>query len=118
MSVPNESDAEKQAIHRQLKIKAGASKRLLKEHNLYKKEAEEQQRNLDKMTAENAEGWDIRNAKKILEESERMIKDSNDRLGKAVQGLQSLVDSVKRNPDFFEDQELVEAEKHLNEASA
>ncbi|KAF9225366.1 tubulin binding cofactor A [Gyrodon lividus] len=118
MSTPNGTNAEKLAIHRQLKIKVGATKRLLKEYSMYSKEAEEQQRKLDKMIAKNAEEWDIKNAGRILDESQRMIKDSNDRLGKAVEKLQTFVYSVKTKPEFSEDTQLTEAEKELEEAIA
>ncbi|KIM70138.1 hypothetical protein SCLCIDRAFT_101315 [Scleroderma citrinum Foug A] len=107
----------KPSIHQQLKIKVGATKRLLKEHGLYGKEAEVQKRKLDELIAENAEEWDIKHARRILEESQRMIKDSDDRLGKAVQELRSIVSSVKNNPEFEHDEELMKAEEALEEAS-
>jgi len=109
--------SDKPAVHRQLNIKSGVAKRLLKEHVLYAKEAEEQQRKVDKLIADNAEGWDIRSAKKILEESHRMIKDSDNRLGKAVQDLRELVIRVKARPEFAEDVALLDAEGALEEAS-
>ncbi|KIL01030.1 hypothetical protein PAXRUDRAFT_821042 [Paxillus rubicundulus Ve08.2h10] len=118
MSTPSGENAERPAIHRQLKIKVGVTKRLLKEYHLYSKDAGEQQRKLDKMIAENAEGWEIRQAKRIFDESQRMIKDTSVRLSKAVQELQTLVSTVKTKPEFSEDKELVEAEKELGEASA
>ncbi|KAJ8597552.1 tubulin binding cofactor A [Rhizopogon salebrosus TDB-379] len=109
--------SDKPAIHRQLNIKSGVAKRLLKEHILYAKEAEEQQRKVDKLIADNAETWDVNSARRILEESHRMIKDSDNRLGKAVQDLRELVLQVKAKPEFAEDDELVRAEDALEEAS-
>lgn len=103
----------KPAVHRQLNIKSGVAKRLLKEHILYAKEAEEQQRKLDKLIANNAEEWDVKSARRILEESHRMIKDSDNRLGKAVQDLRELVLRVKSQPEFAEDVELLHAEEAL-----
>ncbi|KAH7886188.1 tubulin binding cofactor A [Phlebopus sp. FC_14] len=116
MSTPNGPNG-KLAVHRQLKIKVSSAKRLLKEYVLYGKEAEEQKRKLDKLIAENAEEWDIKNARRILEESQRMIKDSDVRLGNAVQELRALVVSVKNKPEFAEDEELIKAEEALEEAS-
>ncbi|KAG2155667.1 tubulin binding cofactor A-domain-containing protein [Suillus clintonianus] len=107
----------KPAVHRQLNIKSGVAKRLLKEHILYAKEAEEQQRKLDKLIAKNAEEWDVKSARRILEESHRMIKDSDNRLGKAVQDLRELVLRVKSQLEFAEDVELLHAEEALEEAS-
>ena len=40
--------------------------RLLKEHNLYKKEADDQQRKVDRMVAENGDEWEIKNAVRSL----------------------------------------------------
>ncbi|KIJ66378.1 hypothetical protein HYDPIDRAFT_180825 [Hydnomerulius pinastri MD-312] len=117
MSAPNGANDEKPAVHRQLKIKVNSTKRLLKEHILYGKEAEEQKRKLDKMIAENADEWDTLNVRRIFDESQRMIKDSDDRLGKAVQELRGLVVSVKNKREFAEDEELVKAEEALQEAS-
>ncbi|KAG1850578.1 tubulin binding cofactor A-domain-containing protein [Suillus subalutaceus] len=129
----------KPAVLRQLNIKSGISKRVLKEHILYAKEAEEQQRKLDKLIANNAEEWDVKSARRILEESHRMIKDSDNRLGKAVQDLRELVVRIsvvfylcfapppdvrvfwklraKSQPEFAEDVELLHAEEALEEAS-
>ncbi|KAG2076799.1 tubulin binding cofactor A [Suillus decipiens] len=109
--------SDKPAVHRQLKIKSGVTKRLLKEHILYAKEAEEQQRTLDKLIANNTEEWDVKNARRVLEESHRMIKDSDNRLGKAVQDLRELVLTVKSRTEFAEDVELLHAEEALEEAS-
>ncbi|KAF8559962.1 tubulin binding cofactor A [Imleria badia] len=118
MSAAKGTDSEKLAIQRQLKIKVGAAKRLLKEHILYKKEAEDHHRNVDRKVAENAEEWDIKIARRLFEESQRMIKDTGDRLEKATQELKTLIDSVKSRPEFTEDKELLEAEKEFTEASA
>jgi tubulin-specific chaperone A len=84
----------------------------LKEQISYRKEAEDQQRKLDKFIADKAEDWDIKNAvctllnvlvqseylltycgpqTRMMEESNKMIKDSNERLGKAVADLRDLV---------------------------
>jgi len=118
MSAPKGADSEKLAVQRQLKIKLGAAKRLLKEHNLYRKEAEEHERKVDRKVSENGEEWDIKIAKRLLEESRRMIEDTGDRLEKAVQELKPLVDTVKSRPEFFEGVEgLLEAEKELEEAN-
>ncbi|EGN93194.1 hypothetical protein SERLA73DRAFT_190110 [Serpula lacrymans var. lacrymans S7.3] len=104
-------------VHRQLKIKCGATKRLLKEHSLYRKEAEEQKRKHDKMVADGADEWDVRSAAKILDEAKRMIVDADTRLGNVVQELRSLIILVKQQPSFAEDEELIKAEEVLEEAS-
>ncbi|KAF8140665.1 tubulin binding cofactor A [Boletus edulis] len=118
MSTSKGTDSEKVAVQRQLKIKVGAAKRLLKEHDIYKKEAEDRQCKVDRIVAENGEEWEIRIAKRLSEESQRMIKDTGDRLEKTVQDLKTLIDSVKSRPEFTQDKELLDAEKELTEATA
>jgi len=105
------------AIKRQLKIKAGVVIRLTKEHTLYRKEAEDQQRKLDKFIADGAEDWDIKNGKRMMEESNKMIQDSNTRLGKAVGDLRDLVVEAKKNTALAEAEELFKAEEELEKAS-
>ncbi|KAI9570190.1 tubulin binding cofactor A [Boletus coccyginus] len=117
MSTPKGTNSDKLAIQRQLKIKVGAAKRLFKEHKLYKAEADDRRQKLDRIVAEGGEEWEIKNAKRLFEESGRMIKDTGDRLEKATQELKTLVDSVKSKPEFSEDKELLEAEKELTEAT-
>jgi len=105
------------SIRRQLKIKSGVAKRLLKEHNLYQKEAEDQKIKLDKFVAEGAEDWDIKNATKMMDESNKMIVDSATRLGKAVEDLRDLILTVKKNPALAEDPTFLDAEGVLEEVS-
>ncbi|GLB35740.1 putative tubulin binding cofactor A [Lyophyllum shimeji] len=106
------------AARRQLAIKSGVVKRLAKEHALYKKEAEEQQRKLDKFIADGAEAWDIKNATRMMEEANKMIVDSANRLGKAAGELKDLIDAGKANPELAHDEELLKAEKILEESGA
>jgi len=105
------------AIRRQLKIKSGSVKRLLKEHNLYRKETEEQQRRVDKYIADGADEYDIRNQQKLLVEAQKMIPDSQKRLGSAVVELRELVVGAKSEREFAQDEELMKAEEVLEEAS-
>ncbi|KAK0208692.1 tubulin binding cofactor A-domain-containing protein [Desarmillaria ectypa] len=109
--------SEIQAIQRQLKIKAGAAKRLIKEHILYRKETEEQQRKVAKLIAEgiSEDEWDLKNAKKVLDECHRMIDDSATRLAKAAGNLRDLVIAAKERPELAEVPELFDAESVLKE---
>ncbi|KAF9502236.1 tubulin binding cofactor A [Pleurotus eryngii] len=101
-------------IRRSLKIKTGSANRLLKEHNLYRKEAEAQQLKLDKFKAdENSEAWDINNGTRMMEEANKMIADSDARLGKAVADLRELVIAAKKIPELTEAEELLKAEEAL-----
>ncbi|KAF8528312.1 tubulin binding cofactor A-domain-containing protein [Gautieria morchelliformis] len=104
----------KPAVRRQLKIKSGSVKRILKEYNMYKKEAEDQQRRVDKYTADAADEWDIKNQQKLLVESQKMIPETQKRLGTAVSELRELVISAR--PTLSTDEDLMKAEEALEEA--
>ncbi|QRV88101.1 tubulin-specific chaperone A [Ceratobasidium sp. AG-Ba] len=100
-----------------MKIKTGSVKRLWKEHNLYRQEALQFKVKYDKLVAEGADEWDIKNAKKVLEEGERMIPDSENRLAKAVIELRELVVYARTVPAFKDDADLTAAETQLQEAN-
>ncbi|KDQ63027.1 hypothetical protein JAAARDRAFT_363888 [Jaapia argillacea MUCL 33604] len=105
------------AIRRQLKIKSGSVKRLLKEHNMYRKEAEELKLKVEKLVATGGDEWDIKNGDKMMEESNKMVKDTEQRLGVVAQELRDLVVRLKRDPKFADDEELIKAEDALEEAN-
>lgn len=106
------------AIQRQLKIKSGSVKRLSKEHQLYRAEAETNKIKLDKLKEEaTVEAWDIKNATKLLEESNKMIDDSAERLANVVAELRDLVIKAKSRSELAEDVELLNAESVLEEIS-
>ncbi|RPD65024.1 tubulin binding cofactor A [Lentinus tigrinus ALCF2SS1-6] len=105
------------ALRKQLKIKAGSAKRLFKEHKLYQKEEEELKLKLDKYIENNAEDWDIKNTRRMLEESGKMITDSADRLGNVMQDLRELLVSAERNPELSQDEEVLKAQETLEEVS-
>ncbi|RPD82104.1 tubulin binding cofactor A [Lentinus tigrinus ALCF2SS1-7] len=105
------------ALRKQLKIKAGSAKRLFKEHKLYQKEEEELKLKLDKYIENNAEDWDIKNTRRMLEESGKMIADSADRLGNVMQDLRELLVSAERNPELSQDEEVLKAQETLEEVS-
>jgi Tubulin binding cofactor A len=77
---------------------------------MYQEEAEVQKRKLEKLTAEMAEEWDVKNAvcasvlifynleywrldlqTRMMEEADKMIKDSSQRLRNAVEDLKAIV---------------------------
>uniref|UniRef100_A0A2R8PBY4 Tubulin-specific chaperone A n=1 Tax=Callithrix jacchus TaxID=9483 RepID=A0A2R8PBY4_CALJA len=68
---------------RQIKIKTGVVKRLVKEKVMYEKEAKQQEEKIEKMRAEDGENYDIKKQEneKDLEEAEeykeaRLVLDS------------------------------------------
>jgi len=104
-------------IKRQLKIKTNSAKRLLKEHGLYKKEADEGKRKVDKLIADGAEGWEVRSAQNLLRESEKMVADTSARLGTTVLELRDVVVAGKKEEALKEDPVLLEADDVLEEAN-
>ncbi|KAH9949340.1 tubulin binding cofactor A-domain-containing protein [Amylocystis lapponica] len=105
------------ALRRQLKIKTGVTKRLAKEHKSYQKEEEDQKRKLDKFVADRAEDWDIGNATRMLEESRKMITDTANRLGGAVQELRELMVAAEQDPALHADEALINAQEVFEEVS-
>ncbi|KAF8580423.1 tubulin binding cofactor A [Ramaria rubella] len=116
------------AVRRQLKIKSGSVKRILKEYHMYRKEAEDQQRRVDKYIADAADEWDIKTQAStrpsiapgwlgLLVESQKMIPETQTRLANAVGELRELVVSIGARPTHSGDEELMKAEEALEEAS-
>ncbi|KAJ7654180.1 hypothetical protein B0H17DRAFT_1100289 [Mycena rosella] len=105
------------ALRRQLKIKAGSASRLKKEHELYQKELADQKLKKGRLVAEGAEDWDIKNAGKMEDESEKMIKDAAARLAKVYGELRDLVVSAKKEPALAQDEEFLKAEGILEEVA-
>lgn len=103
------SDAELKTFQRQLNIKSGAALRLLKDHQSYQKEEETNKKRLDKFIADGAEDWDIKNAGKVLTETQNMIKHSASSLGKTTQELRDMIVAAEKNPAFAEDESLKKA---------
>ncbi|KAJ4002171.1 hypothetical protein F5050DRAFT_1707610 [Lentinula boryana] len=91
--------------------------RLLKENGLYRKETEDLQRKHDKMIADGAEEWDLKNAKRLVEESNKMVTDTNVRMGRAVGELRDVVIKARTEPLFAEDEDFMSAEAILEEAA-
>ncbi|GJE86283.1 tubulin binding cofactor A [Phanerochaete sordida] len=109
--------SDKAAILRQLKIKTGVAKRLFKEHRSYVLEEEQQKIKLDKFIADNAEDWDIKNARRMLEESHKMIDDTAKRLGDAVQDLRQLLVAAEKDPSLTDEEDVLKAKEVLEEVS-
>ncbi|KAF8963870.1 tubulin binding cofactor A [Flammula alnicola] len=106
------------AVQRQLRIKSGMVQRLAKETKLYHKETVLLAVKKAKFIEDEAEEWDIKNATKLVEESEKMVIDTKSRLDKAVEDLKALIKSAKEESGLpAEDAELLKAEKAVEEAA-
>ncbi|KAG2203538.1 hypothetical protein INT46_011443 [Mucor plumbeus] len=97
-----------------LKIKTNVVKRISKEHFGYLKEAETQQKRIDKLIADGADEADVRKQKEVLGETKQMIPDVKKRLANAYQDLQNQVENSE-NADI---DELQEAQTVLSEFSS
>uniref|UniRef100_A0A9L0RIX3 Tubulin-specific chaperone A n=1 Tax=Equus caballus TaxID=9796 RepID=A0A9L0RIX3_HORSE len=96
---------------RQIKIKTGVVKRLVKEKMMYEKEAKQQEEKIEKMKAEDGENYAIKKQRfllqaEILQESRMMIPDCQRRLEAAYADLLQLIESEK---DLEEAEEYKEA---------
>jgi|JI10StandDraft_1071094.scaffolds.fasta_scaffold176384_2 tubulin-specific chaperone A len=103
-------------MEKQLKISLGSCKRLLKETAVYEKECVAQEGRIEKLRAA-AERDDHMIAKQVevLEESRRMIPDTQKRYEVARQHLESLVAEARKNPEDTDvlTQAFSEAEEFL-----
>nr|GAT61315.1 predicted protein [Mycena chlorophos] len=113
----NHEMADIPALRRQLKIKAGATSRLKKEHDMYLKEVDDLKIKKDKLVADGADEWDVKNATRMLEESQKMITDTEGRLAKAYDDLRDAVVAAKKEPELATDEEYLKAEGVLEEAA-
>ncbi|KAH7107116.1 tubulin binding cofactor A [Auriculariales sp. MPI-PUGE-AT-0066] len=113
MSEDNKVQAQ---LKRQLKIKTGIVQRYLKELALYKNETEDMQRKVDKLLADGVEGWDLKNARNMLEESKKMVPDTQGRLEKAVAELRDVTIQAKLDTGMHESEEYLKADEALEEA--
>jgi len=72
---------------------------------MYTQEAEEQRIKVDQLlsSSSSAEEWDIKNGRKMLDESLRMISRGQTLLSAAVSDLQELVEAAKSEAEITED---------------
>ncbi|KAI8342639.1 tubulin binding cofactor A [Chlamydoabsidia padenii] len=94
---------------KELKIKTNVVVRINKEEAAYKKEAEVQQKRIDKLIAEGADEADVRKQKEVLEETFVMIPDVKRRLAKAYKDLEEKAD----DPQYEGSEELQQARSVL-----
>ncbi|KAL5257758.1 hypothetical protein ACHWQZ_G012623 [Mnemiopsis leidyi] len=87
---------------RQLKIKTGVVKRLSKELVMYEKEVTDGEAKLVQMKESGQDAYDIKKYTEVVAESRAMVPDCRNRLKKAVQDLDILL----------EDTSLSEAEEY------
>ncbi|KAG6551164.1 hypothetical protein Mapa_007399 [Marchantia paleacea] len=94
-----------------LKIKTGVCKRVLKELKSYETEVERESTKTQKMKDNNADSHDIKQQENVLSESKMMVPDCRRRLETAVANLEAALAAVEGDMEGKEDvtvaQELV-----------
>ncbi|CAL2030865.1 hypothetical protein CAEBREN_21293 [Caenorhabditis brenneri] len=103
---------------KQLKIKTGVVKRLIKEHASYQKQVVKDEEKAEKLAAEATnedEEYVAKKAKEVAKETVIMVRDAYGRLQKAVTDLQSLISTGSFSDDSAE---LIEAKSQLESVPA
>ncbi|GAA6060454.1 hypothetical protein JCM10212_000882 [Sporobolomyces blumeae] len=88
---------------RQLSIKTGVVNRLVKEVAMYKQEAEQTKARADEMEHNGEDEYEVRQARRVQADSEKMIPDSENRLAKALAELDDLVASAEADVQSMEE---------------
>lgn len=99
-----------------LKIKTGSVKRLLKEASYYKKELGESEERLQQMRDAGLEAAELKQAENVVGESRAMIPESAARLESAVADLQAFVED--NAAEIAGTPELAAAQEQLDAAAA
>lgn len=98
-------------VTRQIKIKTGIVKRLVKEANSYIKEVKQQEDKIEQLKVEAEDEYVIKKQMEVLQESKMMIRDSHRRLATAHADLLQL---LKTEEDLAESEEYKEAQAVLD----
>lgn len=96
---------------RQIKIKTGIVKRLVKEEISYKTEAKQQEEKVERLKAEAGDEYVIKKQMEVLQESKMMIPDCRRRLAGAHADLLQLLETEE---DLGETEEYKEARNILD----
>lgn len=96
---------------RQIKIKTGIVKRLVKEEIAYKTEAKQQEEKIERLKAEAGDDYVIKKQMEVLQESKMMIPDCRRRLAAAHADLQHVLETEE---DLGETEEYKEARNILD----
>eukprot|EP00307_Rebecca_sp_RCC1486_P002239 CAMPEP_0119408976 /NCGR_PEP_ID=MMETSP1335-20130426/2370_1 /TAXON_ID=259385 /ORGANISM="Chrysoculter rhomboideus, Strain RCC1486" /LENGTH=113 /DNA_ID=CAMNT_0007433277 /DNA_START=26 /DNA_END=367 /DNA_ORIENTATION=+ len=106
---------------KQLKVKAGVVRRVLKDLDYTKKETAAQAAKVEKMKAEQADPYDIKKQEEVLAECASHRPLDEERLENAIDDLTRLVSECRESPDFDdlkETEEFKAAATLLEESAA
>ncbi|XP_012725137.2 tubulin-specific chaperone A [Fundulus heteroclitus] len=96
---------------RQIKIKTGIVKRLVKEEISYIKESEQQEQKIERMKADGGDEYVIKKQMEVLQESRMMVPDCRRRLLIAHADLSQILETEE---DLAESEEYKEAKSVLD----
>mmetsp|Transcript_4062 Transcript_4062/g.5954 ORF Transcript_4062/g.5954 Transcript_4062/m.5954 type:complete len:115 (+) Transcript_4062:25-369(+) len=100
---------------KQLRIKLGVCKRLVREMSSYEEEVQINEARVQKMKAEEADEYDIRKQEEVLGESHMMIPDTRRRMDQAFQDLAAFLEENEDDADISGTENLEEARKLCSE---
>merc|ERR1719263_1870863 len=103
---------------RQLKIKHGVCKRMIKEAAYYKKEAGQNEARVQKMKDDGIDPWTVKKAEEVLGESYMMIPDSEKRLKESIEDLFAFMQEFGEDGEVKEAADFEPAQKMLDENAA
>ncbi|XP_077234315.1 tubulin-folding cofactor A-like [Tasmannia lanceolata] len=111
------------ATLRNLKIKTGTCKRILKELRSYEKEVEQEAAKTADMKEKGADPYDLKQQENVLAESRMMIPDCRKRLEASLADLKGTLEEIKESnqqgPEIDEAQSIItEVESSFQTAEA
>merc|ERR1712086_26214 len=95
-----------EALLKDIKIKTGVCKRLVKELLAYKKENLKLQEKVDKLAADGACEHDVKKQKEVLDENSNIIPSCITRLQEAYENLYALMDEHEDNSKIQDSEEV------------
>ncbi|XP_077247233.1 tubulin-folding cofactor A-like [Tasmannia lanceolata] len=104
------------ATLRNLKIKTGTCKRILKELRSYEKEVEREAAKTTDMKEKGADPYDLKQQENVLAESRMMIPDCRKRLEASLADLRGTLEEVKESKQ--QGPEIDEAQSTITEVEA
>ncbi|XP_022099736.1 tubulin-specific chaperone A-like [Acanthaster planci] len=99
---------------RNIKIKTGVLKRLVKEKAMYEKEVADQMTKVEQMKAGNQDEYNIKKQQEVLEESKMMIPDCTRRIKSAFSELKNLLETTE---ELQEEEDYKKASALVDEVS-
>lgn len=105
------------ATLKNLRIKSGSCKRLLKELHAYEKEVQHESAKTSRMKDEGADPYDLKQQESVLAESRMMIPDCTKRLEASLGDLQAAVEDAEKELTQGSE-EIEDAKRLITEAEA